>query len=701
MRLYFRVLLLVVSLLLSCSTLLHAQERRGYCVQIATFPDLESGKRFLEGLECSDALPLRLEQIGDKFAVRAGFWSSREEALRSLKSLKKRFGEAILLRCLLKEDRIREVKCSRPEVTQVEERKEPEAKGKEEFDSSLSLFDLGYPNDMVLYGSSLSHTFYLPVLPEFKEGVFRLRFSISPLAPSRGYFTVTVNGIPYQTYEIGEVGYNPEIEVPVLADRWSSFSRIGIDFNFLPEGSICESISVPDTYVIFRNSSLFQVKRKEGFRPGSVYEYLLTYRPLFSVKGGTAVDAARFSYFLASLYRRFSVYDLSFGESPDARRVYLTSGDTRLEEGLLHLNPKDLSARNFVWPLKTDRFSARTSPGRLEPGEPIALREFGFQTRTVRGVGDVSVSFTLPLHLLKGKPRKLFLILRYSAQKVGIDSGDRLWISLFANDNLIWSRELLDVSPVQENVVEVPDYALNYGDNTFRIVFSYYPGPGTCDGAIPNLSFTLYDTTSFTYAGVERDFPSIADFLSTLSGRVGVEVKGVSKEFVLDLFKNLGYYSPSADSLGRVENPDFFVVVKPFSELNGGDYPVRFDSKFIRIYNPLTGETALEVKGDYSFLLFQIGSYRGVPALFVSPSKREAEALIREVDWSSLGRLTGNAGFVVKDSIYAFQIGKKFRVKYGTETTIEYYLKRYKFVIIAILIVIITAFTVYLWRRLT
>jgi len=699
MRLYFRVLLLVVSLLLFCSGNLHAQERKGYCVQIATFPDLESGKKFLDSLVCSDLPSLRLEQIGDKFAVRAGFWNSKEEALKTLKNLKERFGEAILLKCFLKEERVREVKCKSPKTGKVESAKETEVK--EEFDASLSLFDLGYPNDMVLYGSFPSHTFYLPLLPEFREGLFRLSFSISPLAPSRGYFTISVNGVPYRTYKIEEVGYNPEVEVPVLPERQNSFSRVGIEFNFLPEGSICESISVPDTYVIFRNSSLFQVKEKKDFKPESVYDYLLTYTPLFSVEGGTSLDAARFSYFLASLYRRFSLYNLSFGEGPRARKVYLTSGDTKLEEGLLHLNPKDLSARNFVWPLRTDRFSARTSPRKLKPGEPIALKEFGFQTRTVRGVGDVSISFTLPLHLLKGKPRKLFIILRYSAQKVGIDSGDRLWISLYASNNLVWSRELLGVSPIQENVIEVPDYALNYGDNTFRVVFSYYPGPGTCDGAIPNLNFTLYDTTSFSYAGVVRDFPSIADFLSTLSGRVGVEVEGVSREFILDLFKNLGYYSPSADSLGQVENPDFFVVVKPFSELKEGDYPVRFDSRFIRIYNPLTKETVLKVRGDYSFLLFQVGSYKGVPALFISPSKKEAEALMREFDWSSLSRLSGNVGFVMGDSIYAFQIGKKFRVEYGTETTIEYYLKKYKFVIIAILIVIITAFTVYLWRRLT
>jgi len=695
MRLFSLVFLLAVSLISSAV----ASPERGYCLQVATFADLDSGRRFLEGLSCSGLPSVRLERIGGKYAVRVGFWSSKERALSSLEKLKGRFRGAVLRRCLLKEERIEEVKCLPSKVVKTSNPNNPKGPKAQDFDLSLTLRELGYPNDMVLSGSSLSHTFYLPLLPGFKGGLFRLKMAVSSTAPPRGYFTVSVNGVPYETFKLSEVGYNPEITVPVLRDRWSSFSRITVDFNFLPEGNICESISVPSTYVIFRNSSSFSVKLDGSFTPKEVYHYLLTYRPSFSVSGGSGVDLAELAYFLASLYKRFSLYDLSFDGG--GRRIVVSSGPTRLKEGVLYLNPKDLSAERFIWPLRSERFSVESSGRELLPGQPVPLRRFGFRTRTVRGVGDSSITFNLPLHLLGGKPRRLFLILRYGVQKISLESGDRLWISLYTNGNLIWSRELPGVSSLQENVIEVPDYALSYGDNSFSVVFSYYPGPGACNGAIPNPTFTLYDTTSFSYAGVEKSFPSVADFLASLTGQVGVVVKGVSRDFVLNLFKDMGYYSPGATSLGSVESPEFFVVVEPFSQLKEGEYPVRYDGKYVRIYNPLTGRTALKVKGDYSFVLFQVGTYRGVPALFVLPSGKRGEELLKELDWSSLGRLTGNVAFLMEGSIYSFHVGKKFRVEYGTETKIEYYLKKYKFVIIALLIVVITAFTVYLWRRLT
>jgi len=703
MRLYFRVLLLAVSLLFSAVA--YGQEK-GYCIQVATVASPELGKKLIEGLDCSQAPMARVEKVNGGYAVRIGFWASPEEARRLLKKLKRGFGDAVVLRCYFKEKRVVFKRCF-PEDEKAEEAKEvapptPEvvpAEVKEKRpEHLLTLRDLGYPNDMVLKGNSFSHTFYLPVLPQFKKGFFKLKMRISPLVPSEGHLTVFLNGLPYETYRIAEVGYRPEVEVPVVPDQLSYFSKVRVEFNFLPKAGICEALSVKGSYAIFDDASLFKVYPKEGFRPSDVLSYLIDYDGRLYPQGEDLLSMAKFSYYLAALYKRFSLYNLRF--TPDApKKVLLSDGPSRLKGDSLLLNPDDLASGRFVWPLKSPEFSSETSPPEFLPGELVPLKAVGFTTTTVEGVGSTSVSFDLPFQFLKGKPKKLMLFLRYSVQRVGIGSGDRLWISLLANGNLVWSRELIGVSEVQENLVEVPDYALKFGKNSFSVVFSYYPGMGTCNGSVPQLKFTLYDTSAFSYAGLNRDFASVTDFLSSISGRVAVDAQGVSKDFVLNLFKLLGYSSPDGKITSK--GGDFAIVVRPFSDLKGEGYPVRYDERFIRIYNPLTGKTVLKVSGNYDFVLFQIGSYNGTPALFVSPSGPEAEKILASFDWSSLSKLTGNAAFLFKESLYTFSIGKKFRVEYGTRAKVEYYLKKYKFALVVLLLVVITLFTLYLWRRLT
>jgi len=694
-----------MALLLLFPQLAVAKEEKGFCVQIATSTSPESLREVARKVDCSVAPELRIERIGKYFVLRAGFWKSRKEGEKVYRKLKERFPGSVLRSCLWNEERIIDSICKVEEDKRESEKLLPQVsftyQEVKNYDVSLSLKELGYPNDLVLRGSSVKYTFYLPVLPQFKEGFFEVKMKISPSIPLEGRITVLINEVPYKTYYVSQLGYLPQIDVPVIPDRKSMFSKITLLFNFFPKENVCEALNVKDAYVVIYNDSQFKVKLKEGYKPQDVLSYLLTYTGALNLQGKSLYGLSQASYFVASLYKKFSLFNLNLS-APRGRRVVLTDGKTQLKEGELLLNPRDAEAARFAWPLRTSAYSAQVYSSLLKPGKFIPLKAFGFTTQTVEGIGNVVVSFKLPFYAFRGKPKKLMLLLRYAAQSVSSKSGDRLWVSLMVNNQLVWSRELYGSTTVQENLIEVPGYTLKFGQNRFSVVFSYYPGMGTCTGSVPSLRFTLYDSSAVSAVRVSKEYSSIRELLQSLSGRVGLVVDdGLSPHFVKELFKLLGYYNPHADKLiPHPKEADFFIVVKPFNKLTEKELPVHYDGK-IKVVNPLTRQVVMEVDGSYDFLLFQLGRYRGAPALFVSPSSPSAQRIVDAIEWSDMERFLGNAVFLFKDSIYSFEIGKKFRVEYSKSSLIEYYLKKYRIVIFVLLFFVITLFIVYLWRRLT
>ncbi|GEM_PF-2564925 len=700
----------MVLLLLLQSGLARTKEEKGFCVQIATSTSVESLKEIAQQINCSVAPELRIEKVGKYFVLRAGFWKSRKEGEKFYKKLKEQFPGSVFRYCLWNKERIVDSICkvereSKKERSKVSMEILPNANFTyqtfKDYDASLSLKELGYPNNLVLRGNFLKYTFYLPVLPQFKEGSFEVNMKISPSIPLEGRITVLINEIPYKTYYVSQLGYLSKVAIPVVPDRKTMFSKITLLFNFFPKENVCEVLNVKDAYVVIYNDSQFKIKLKEDYKPQDVLSYLLSYTRSLNLQGRSLYGLSQASYFIASLYKKFSLFNLNLS-APNGRKVVLTDGMSQIKEKELLLNPKDADAAKFLWPLRTSAYSAQIYSNPVKTGKFIPIKAFGFNTQTVEGIGNVVVFFNVPFYAFKGKPKKLMLLLRYAAQSVSSKSGDKLWVSLMVNNQLVWSRELYGSTAVQENLIEVPGYTLKFGKNKFSVVFSYYPGMDTCTGSVPSLRFTLYDSSAVSAVGVSKEYTSIREFLQSLSGRVGLVVdSGLSPHFVKGLFKLLGYYNPHADRLiPQPEEADFFIVVKPFNKITEKELPIHYDEK-IKIVNPLTKQVVMKVNGSYNFLLFQLGKYRGAPALFVSPSNSSAQQVIDAIEWSDLERFLGNAVFLFKDSIYSFEIGKKFRVEYSRSSLIEYYLKKYRVIIFVFLFFFITLFIVYLWRRLT
>jgi len=687
-----RIALILILLVTVPKTSASASDNGGlYCISLTSSKEINQLEKVARKLDCSTVPCLRIEKAGSRYILTAGWFKTPESAKAHLQSLKGSIPSPQLRRC--SDTTIVKILCP--------------------CRFELSLRDLGYPQDVIMSGTHFQHTFYIPILPDFKKGAFLLKVSLSPAADPEGRITVKINDIPYKTYKIKDTGYSPTLKIPLIPDRHTNFSKINVSFNFIPEKDVCKTLNKSGIYAVIHNGSRVIVYTKKG-KPQSIYQYLLDYAASFSIYSDSLFETAKTAYFLAGLYKEMSLYNLSF---PGPKKIIITSEEdiSRVEKGRLFLNPKDTNILKLPFMLKSNVLSLNefSHKNTASCKTLIPIREFGFKTTTLEGVGDITYQFSIPSQRFRGKPEKMTFLLRFSAQEVNPDSGDRLWCNLFVNNQLVWSREITPykgVNSIQEYLIEIPDYSLLSGTNTFKVSFSYYPGGRTCMGPIPKIKTTLFDTSAISVFRVKRSFENVRDLLSSLSGSVGVVIdNSLPQEFVEETFKLLGYFNPHInqmlDSSKLSENstgsPDFFIVVTPLENLkNPENTPVIFDNRIV-IVNPLTKEKILDIDGNYKFILFQSGHLKGKPALFITPSHIESCDIINELNWSDLNRLIGNADFVFSDSIYPLEIGKKFRVKYSTETRLEFYLKKYKIVLFIFAFFVVTLFIVYIWRRLT
>ena len=667
-----------------------------YCIDIADANNPIVLESLAKRIDCKMAPGLRIDRFKGRYILRFGPFASFDLAKQHSQTLKRAGLSFRLSEC--NKDKTLKVLC--PGIF------------------NLTLKDLGYPSDMVFSGNSFYHIFYVPILPSFVEGVFYLKMYLAPTVPENGKILVYINDLPYKTYLVKDLGYKPTLEIPILAPagKYSQFSKIKISFDFLPEDNICKALNDSSKYVVIYNSSQLLIKTR-AVSPDTVYQYLLTYSPAFAIKAHSKFDIANVAYFLAGFYKKLGLYNLSFyfKDTESSQIVVQPKGENVLKGGRLYLsspninllkNPNWLQASKFYANKFSEDFDANFL---TELNNFIPLRTFGFQTTTQYGVGRINYKFSVPFQGFKGKPIEMIFLLRFAVQQISERNSDRVWCNLIVNNQLIWSKEIVtedSASLTQEYVIKVPDYVLYYGDNVFQVSFDYYPGNKTCTGSVPKLKTTLFDSSAILVSRVDDSYRNVRDLLSSLSGNVGVFVDpALPEEFVAEVFKLLGYFNAHVSGLEDVNNlkkpADFVVVLAYFKNLKDmQDVPVVFDKQIV-IYNPLTQKKVLELSGDYKFLLFQSGKFKERPALYITPTDKESCEIIYDFDWSYLNKLVGNANFVYKRSLYALEVGKKFRVEYKFQTKLKYYLKKFKLLLFLLFFIVLTMFVIYLWRRMT
>jgi hypothetical protein len=118
----------------------------------------------------------------------------------------------------------------------------------------------------------------------------------------------------------------------------------------------------------------------------------------------------------------------------------------------------------------------------LDPGElplRVTMKEMGYATATVQGLGVIRSSFTVLRQALGYSPRDIVLHLYGSITTIG-EKG-KTFLNVFLNDLLLESWSLTESGLFNDKVVSLPDFALR-SENKLDVEFIHFPG-GDCNAA--------------------------------------------------------------------------------------------------------------------------------------------------------------------------------------------------------------------------
>ncbi|NPB07912.1 MAG: hypothetical protein GXN96_03165 [Aquificae bacterium] len=675
---FLGVLILLITL-----TGTEAAEERGYCLQFLSSPQKQYAEKYFQRLVSANLPLLRIEKIKDFYVVRAGFFSSREEAKRYMKSLEKL--KPLLVRCIYDESRV--VKIAR-EGGPVQKTERTRGGGGY---IKLSLGELGATDDIVLEGVSSSYSFFFPLLPELVEGKAVFLVRVPQEVPKGAQLLTFVNDIPRESYPIE--GKLLRVEVPISPEKGRDFVKITLLFNLYDPDNPCNTLNDKLYAVILKESSFLVRVRRDG-KELTVRDFLLDYRPSFRIVGRKPHDMAELSYNLALLYRKYNLYNLSFGSGKEIR---LSGKTLSLERDYLVL-PSDFFKEEFH--LLTSRASIReTGPEPVKETGSFLFRELGFRTSTYQGWGKVSYGLTFYQSSASGG--ELFLRFSY-----GVPSGGSSWISILLNDQLIWYKELEGPHKRKEKLIPIPQAVLRKGANFLSIVFSYFPEEGMCRGSLPRAVFTLYEDSAIILRGAGEPPGKVREYLSSMEGRVGLYVgEDFPTDLLIEFFKNLAYLNPRVKEIVPLSDPrelppevKYAVVVDRFENLNYGKFPIMYH-KGLRIYDPSTGKVLWDSEGSYDFILLEVGKLSGKSVLFFGISGSPPPEAGEFLNQKYLFRMEGNAAILHREGVFNFSLPGKQRVEYEEEEALLAYLERYRYHLLTGILVLLTFLAILLWRK--
>lgn len=669
-----RLFLSVISLFLLLSIVYAGQ----YCIQVGSSNSLEKVENIYKNLESLSPPYLRIEKIGSYYVVKVGYFEDAERGKEWLNKIRVYYKDAFLRDCAKDESRIIKASYLSENSTSTKDSSAknesiPITSGK----VKITLKDLGFRKDILLQGAAPAYTFRIPVLEGLKDakGVFYIEFS--ERIAKNSFVSILIDGVPKRFYKIQSNAI--QVEVPIETKKSQDFVDITLIFSLYEPERICDYINDQYIYAIIRSDSYFELNTEE--KEDTIKAFLLKYKPFLGVEG-SLYDIANFSYFLAKTYRNLSLYTLDLHGD---RRVSIGNyKGAYLKENTLFLDRNLLSAVEFPMLLDTGRIEKVEKSSQSKENK-IPLSAFGYKTSTYNGFG--TLTFTIPFYPPQGKPKKVLLYLKYGHTYIrDIDTG---FLEVRVNDAIVFSEPIKESASVKERVVEIPSSALRFGENTLSILFRYYPGSDVCKGTVPLFSATLYDDSFFEFVGKDKDFASVYDFMVGIDGIIRLSAPKEVPYSIADFFKVMGYLNTNVVEFSGKEG-DYAIVIEPYDK-----------NKSFIVYDASTGQKVLEFKGDYDFLALSLENREGKPTLVISYTSPQALEYLKDITLEDIKKFRTNYVFITKDRIYPLEVGKKFRIEYSYPSQLELYLKKFRFVIIALVVFLISLLFWKFYRRLT
>ncbi len=436
----------------------------------------------------------------------------------------------------------------------------------------ISLRDIGYQKDIVLYGITPAQTFYFPVPRagiDFSNSYFELHTSFSTILSDYSNIKISVNDVPVFTAFFRNVSTNPIIRIPLNEVKYEDLMmsekpllRIEVGGYLNITDDRCRDLATQGLWMVIKQRSKLVLNYSAKVRNtiadffSDKFESILILTPKISnpILAGSAMWI---NAFLLDIVKAENVKYSSFEEvSPEMINRYshvIAIGKTNelmslpvpysvdrseitnqskqqisAEDGILFVKDFNDSKMLFVTG-ENDNSVQKAASAIVNPKQyykllfkiksfvgnkyKLTLDELGFERIQTKGIGSLRITmFISELELAKyiGSV-DFYLFAKYTPVRQTLQNG---FINVYLNDVLVESKRLDPNGTINGLVVQLPKYLFKKV-NTFEIEFDYFPDEGECRDDLTQFvgevySYSYFDVTAENVSKISNfnNFPN-------------------------------------------------------------------------------------------------------------------------------------------------------------------------------------------------
>ncbi len=593
----------------------------------------------------------------------------------------------------------------------------------------FSLEDLGYAKDIFLPGAVQDFSFYFANYKGLKRVHAEIVLKLSDVLAEDSSITVLVDNIPQFTRSVKQMGYAPTLSFEIKPSG-ADYTKISVRGHLNITGDICYDMPTGNLWMVISNKSHLRIEH-ERIVPNNVSNFFRNYESdLNTVMTSKPVGfgALPLFYYLHQLNdwkkTRLSVSDQPI---PGIRNILVGnySKDIQTEKGDLFVSEKGvrLLKKSFIEFYITPSLTNSVIEEEEKVAGEVRFSDIGIKDFNATGIGDLSFNVPFRYSFFAGIPKNLNLKLKVN--HTPIPENDRAFLKVFFNGILIKGIQLTEGGNLQTYDIPIPQDLLEGGyANNLNVVGSYSVNRGNCKGSLPQITFSVLDSSSFYYADASREkIRSVIDVMGSLSGKVlliadnpNLFSPGVS---LMDLLGKFNKDIPRIDVVpwtGAIpEGYDFVLLLLNPENTVALNTPLKLHQGRFSIINPLTQkevfnpeqETVIQKKEIISseyrdgFGVLQTFNEGDSKVLLLSYYKElEALKFLKTFDIEKMGAAMNGNVVIFNQDIASYEIGEKFRVIYPEVKSLSYYWEQVKLPIILGIGVIVMLFLYLVNKRL-
>lgn len=267
-------------------------------------------------------------------------------------------------------------------------------------------------------------------------------------------------------------------------------------------------------------------------------------------------------------------------------------------------------------------------------GDRRVFRELGLDDRTVRGPGTQTLRLVFSLAQLGGRPKDLAVVLKAAFSPVAQAQGDRLHAQVYFNNTLVQTFDLTGRTSLKETLW-LPNSHV-HRTNNLDIQFSYLLAAGNCQARPTGFIAQVHGDSYLTWNGHQGPDGDFADLPHVFLGEGQVIAEGgrptllAAAGYLLGVISRLGRQPVLPEYVAADSIQDWasvptkrataapawrLIAVSPSQAVIPA--PVRLNDGF-EIYNPVNRHQLLKARPADPIGLLQYFTWHGVPTLWLS-----------------------------------------------------------------------------------